>query len=205
MAIQTFYRGIRFSKEYIIKYIKSIFIAAERGQLVLTDGTVQIEFSNTPFVNSLFSWDEQHLPAVLIGDGNVISKPISIAKDFALSVESEIETDDQWDHYSGNFYIDFTISVRARSMPERDNLVDIVTLYLSHPMAKDFLEQHGIQINKHPTVGGHSQLRLPGIDFPLYTSSITFGIISTWDYREEISGARLRDICVDIIAQISLD
>jgi hypothetical protein len=33
--------------------------------------------------------------------------------------------------------------VRARTIPERDNLVDIVTLYLSHPMAKDFFEQHG--------------------------------------------------------------
>lgn len=204
MALQTFYRGIRFSKEYITKYIKSVFIAADRGQLVLTDGTNKIEFSATPFVGSIYAWEEQRLPAVLIGEATVTAKPISIAKDFALAVDDEIEEDDQWIHYSGNFYLDFSISVRARSMPERDNLTDIVVLFLSHPDAKDFFEQHGVQIQKHPTVGGHAYQKLPGIDFPVYMSTISFGVVTTWDYREEETGARLQTIVVDIIAQMDL-
>jgi len=205
MALNTYFRGIRFIKGYLIKYLQAVFYAAEKGQLILTDGTKKIEFSRSVWVGSGLSWEEQNLPAVLIGGGRAEFPPLSISKSLTDITDDEIVVDDSWRHYGGHIIVNLDLSIRAKTIVERDNLSDITCLYLSHPDAKDFFGQQNIVIHSHPTVGGDANEPLPKIDLPpVYISNLSFGLTGQWDYREEITEARLETIVVDIIAQLEL-
>jgi len=212
MPLQMYYRGSRFIKNYLITYLKATFYAAEKGQLLLTDGTKRIEFTDLTnkstygvWVGGTLSWNEQYVPAVLISESRVTFTPLSFSKEFIGDVDDEVAAGDQWRHYGGDITVALNIAVRARTIIEKDNLVDTVCLYLVHPDAKEFFGQHNVVIPRHPSVSGESTVSAPGIDFPLYTSSISFELMGQWDYREEVAGPRLNAIVADIVADFDFD
>lgn len=207
MALKTYYRGSRFIKGYLIKYLKAVFYAADKGEILLTDGTKRIEFTgidNKPtygvWVGGALSWTEQYIPSVLISESRVTFSALSFAKDFTGAIDDEIEEDDQYRHSGGDIEVSLNLSVRARTIVEKDNLVDTVCLYLAHPDAKDFFGNHNIVIPRPPNASGETVINSPNIDFPLYSASISFDLIGQWDYREQVSSARLRSIVADIVA-----
>lgn len=213
MALKTYYRAGRFIKGYLIKYLQSVFYAAEKEQIILTDGTKRIEFTdidNKPtygvWVGGSLSWTEQYIPAVLIREGSVQYKPLSFSKDLTDVTDDEVADGDQWKHYGGDIEVKLGLSARARTIVEKDNLVDIVCLYLSHPDAKDFFNQHDIVLPTPPSVGGESQISQPqSLDFPLYVSDISLTLTGQWDYRENVEGPRLNAIVASITTEFSYD
>ena len=203
MPIQTYFRATYFAQKYVQQWLKAIFYAAEKEQIVLTDGTKKIEFSNTPYVSQADSWDEQQLPAALIANTTGRVSSLSISKDFTGNVDDEITTDDQYRHVGGDIIIDMSLSIKARNIPECDKLADIVGLHLAHPDAKDFLGQHNIVVETLPSIGTRTRNRQQG-DFDIYSRSISYGLRGQWDYRSSVEGARLSDIVVTVLLEMDL-
>jgi hypothetical protein len=203
MPIQTYYRNGRFIKSYLIRYLTGIFLAAEKEQIILTDGTKKIEFSATPKVESILSWNERNLPAVLIGPARITMKSLSTTKE--LKFDARAGDDEQFTWWGGDVEVSLDLLARARTIVERDNIVDIVLLYLSIPSAKDFFRQQAIVMNALPTASGESAPRIPNIDFPIYQTSIGITLTGVWEYREAISHYRLNNVIADITAVMNFD
>jgi hypothetical protein len=92
------------------------------------------------------------------------------------------------------------LDIRATSIEERDNLVDIVCLYLAHPDAKDYFLRHSIVIPAPPTISGERDLFEPQIDHPIYSTAVSIPLLSIWRVTSD-NGERLEDIIVDISAE----
>ena len=197
MALDMTYRSNRFVKNYVAKYLTSIFLANEKGALTFSDGSKNITFSQTPYVGRAMQWEPQHLPAVLIGKATTTLHPLSFTKDGLY--EARASDADQYRYVGGDITVALELLVRARSEPERENLADIVSIYLSHPAAKDFLLAQNIVIEKNPTVSGESTLPAPsGLDYPIYIASMSLTLRSQWVEQEALTDPRLIDIISDI-------
>ena len=205
MAIHTFYRGVQFVKDYVILYLNGIFMAAQKGQLLFTDGTKNIQFSHTPLAVKRGSWDLRYFPAVLIGQaaGEYVTQ--SIAQDLVYEGRSTDTTADLKNHryFGGDVKLTVTLQCIDTTIEARDNLVDIVCLYLVHPDAKDFFFKQGIIIDSPPSIGGEVDIHEPKIDHPIYGTTITTHFTSQWKVQEDLE-ERLIDIITDVVAVLDL-
>ena len=136
-----YFRGTSFLKTFVVKFFRSIFYAGEKGSLIFTDGTKEISFSGPVEVQKAGSWDYRNLPAVLIGATRGTFIP-TLNKD--LVRDAQYGDDRQVTEYGGDIDLSLSIEVVATSIEERDNLLDIVSLYLSHPDAKDYFSNQDV-------------------------------------------------------------
>jgi len=212
MAITTYFRGIRFIKDYIRKYLLSIFYAAKKEQITFTDGYKHIKFSRDVEVIKRASWDFRKIPAVLIGDARVEYQVKSIAKDFVDESQYN-ETGNPFNDVvpqtdqrvsGGDISITLSLDIRATTTEERDNLADIVCLYLAHPDAKDYLLKQGIAIEGAPSVSGEKEIAEPNTDYPIYSSMLTVRFITPWRTYMD-ADPTLEAILVDIEAELDFD
>lgn len=207
-----FFRGIRFAKDFMVKYLNYIFLASKKGQLTFTDGTVQIKFSeklNETPISSIYhgvptalkadSWDARSIPCVLIGDVTGQFEYKSITKDL---IDAPLVTEEQVRTVGGDIKLNMNLSVLATTTEERDNISDIVCVYLSHPMAKDFFMKHYIVLPEAPRIGGEEKLAQPPTDYPIYKRNLSIPLICVW---RETSGedALLEDIIADVTSYIT--
>jgi len=203
MALTMYYRSNSFVKMWVANYLKYIFLANKKGALIFSDGSKNIEFSEMPYVGRTLEWEPQHLPAVLIDKATTNMVTQSISKDFIYEARSD--DTEQYRYVGGDILIDLNILVRARTMPERENLADIVSLYLAHPDAKDYFMRHDIAIEKVPSVSGESSVPAPGgLDFPIYICSMSLGVRSQWVQKEAITDPRLNEIIATVEAEVNL-
>jgi hypothetical protein len=203
MAITTYYRGVAFIKDFFVKYLNSIFIAANKGALVLTDGTTKIDFSNVPYVIKRASWDYRNLPAVLVGAMSGNYKYLSIAKDFIY--EGDYADDDdalQYKFYGGDIHLSLAIEVWATTIEERDRLVDITCLYLAHPDAKDYFAKHSIALETPPAIRGERDEMRPNIDYPMYVTSLSMATVSEWRIKTPVDEP-LEEVVTNIEAYVN--
>lgn len=203
MAITTYYRGVAFIKDYFVHYFNSIFFAAQKGQILLTNGFKEIKFSDRPHVLRRASWDFNKLPAVLIGAVRANYKYMSIAKDYLN--EAGATSTDQYRYYGGDINSTMDIEVRARTIDERDNLVDITCLFLAHPDAKDFFDKHAIVLKAPPSVGSEKDIFEPKIDHPIYGTSLSIDLVSPWMIKIPITEYRLIDVIADLDITMPVD
>jgi hypothetical protein len=199
MPITTFHRGVRFIKDYLVAYLNGIFIASQKGIIQFTDGTRQIDFSRLPEAIRSYSWDFRKIPAVLVGGVSGRFQTMSIAKDLIHAGQVGDAAPLQYYTYGGDISMTVSFTIIANTVDERDNLVDIVCLYLSHPKAKDYLMRHGIAVENPPTIGGESERNEPNIDHPIYLTGLTQPFVSQWRTIEDLPD-RLEEIFVDIEA-----
>ena len=197
MAIMTYYRGVEFVKSYFQHYFTGIFVAAQKGTLLLTNGYKEIKFSRTPEVVKRMKLDYRRLPAVLIGPtrGEYIYR--SISKDLLRIPDVSEPDEDQYRFYGGDIRLTLDFDIRATEAEERDNIVDIVCVYLAHPDAKDFFLRHGVVLEKPPSIGGERELYEPGIDMPIYSTAVSIGTISVWRIKQALED-RLEELFVDV-------
>lgn len=194
------FRGIEFIKDFTVKYLTKIFMAAQKGSIVLTNGFQEIKFSESqnmlhaPKVIRKASWDVRSLPAILVGpiSGNAIY--YSVDKDHLHTARPGEVHDVRY--VGGGLDYNLTLTVRAASNVECGNLADIVTIYLSHPDTKDYFQNQGIDLPKAPTISGESQLLEPNVDYPIFSMDISWNLLSYWqdDYP-------LGDTLIGIIAE----
>lgn len=202
MAVISYFRSVRFVKDFLVKYFTMVFMAHEKGDLLFNDGTKDIDFSRANQVEVIKkgSWDYRKLPAVIIGEvnGNVTS---FLTKDFI----SEPDVDDTVQKYSygGDIELTANIEVFASTLEERDNLVDISAIFLSYPAAKDYFLNQYLKLPTPPRISEGGPVYETNIDHPIYTSTITQDVIGTWRAVEDV-GSRLSEIFVDITAELDL-
>lgn len=200
MAISMWYRGIRFIKDYLVKYLNYVFIANEKEQILFTDGTKKISFSSTPEALKRASWDYRVLPAVLIGKASGSLEYVSFSKDLLKS-----DYDDTEKYYDGgDFDVSINLQVRATSIEERDNLVDITGIYLAHPDAKDYFLRHGLRLPEAPRLGTESEVKEPTIDYPIYSTDMSIRVLSRWQESRPME-ERLLSILVNLETYYDLD
>jgi hypothetical protein len=202
MAILTYYRGVAFAKDYMVHYLNSVFKAAAKEAILLTNGYKEIKFSRTPEVIKRMKLDYRNLPAVLVGPARAEYIYRSVSKDL-LRVPEVGDSEGQYNFYGGDIRITLDLDVRSTLQEERDNIADIVCLYLAHPDAKDFFLRHGIVIEKPPTINGEREIPEPNIDMPSYSTTISVALISVWRIQKVLDD-RLAEIFVDVEAQLSL-
>ena len=201
MALQMFYRGIWFAKDYIIKYLNYIFIANQKDQILFTDGTREIKFSDTPIAVKRASWTTRFLPAVLVGKASGGLDYITFAKDRLKSdhiLNADGVTVDNYVTVGGNFDITIGLSVRATTIEERDNLVDITGIYLAHPDTKDYFERHYLLLPEAPKLGSETDIHETGIDHPIYETTMSLRILSRWQEWSKEADDRLLNIISDV-------
>jgi hypothetical protein len=204
MPLHMLYRGIWFAKDYITRYLNYVFLANQKGQIVFTDGTREIKFSSTPIAIKRASWTIRELPAVLIGKASGGMKYITFAKD--LLKEDNVISDsgeevEQYTTVGGDFDITIQLAIRATSIEEKDNLVDITGVYLAHPDAKDYFMRHYLVLPDAPTLGAETEIKEPSIDHPIYETTMNLRVMSRWQEWSKENHARLLDIIVDLEAQ----
>jgi len=200
-----YYRGIEFVKNYIVKYLDSIFYAEEKGQIAFLDGTKKIDFERRPAVQKKSSWDTRpELPAILIGQSTGSFAYMSVSSDFLEDPETgSTDSAKTYRTYGGEIRLTTGIEVLASSKPDRNNMADIVGIYLSHPDAKLYFQQHNIVLPEGPSVNGESEEHHPNIDYPYYKTAMSLRTVSVWQDREE-SGESLLDIITRITAEEEL-
>jgi hypothetical protein len=205
MPITTWYRGIRFAKDFITRYLNLIFKANEKGNLLLTDGTKEIKFSSTPLAIKRASWDARVLPAVLIGKASGNLQYVSFTKDHLKTTNV---LDDDGEHVAeylsvgGDFDISISLSVRATTIEERDNLLDITCIYLAHPDAKDYFLGHYLILPEAPRLTGESDIKETAIDHPIFASDFTLRVKSRWQEYTENTYYRLANVIADLEAEL---
>lgn len=191
-----FYRGIRFAKDFVCQYLTSVFKAAEKDALLLTDGTKKVKFSSWPTIVKAYPIDARRsLPMIVIGpaSGNYIYR--SIAKDHIVSSEDGDPT--QYRTVGGDIEISLDLSIRATTPEERDNLADIVGVYLSHPDAKTYFERQGIYLPEGPSFSGERQLEEPNNEFNVHVVGMNLRLLGNWRDTTDLPD-RLIDIISDI-------
>lgn len=207
MALTMWYRGIRFVKDFLVQYLNYIFVAVDKGNLLFTDGTKRIEFSAKPMAIKRASWDARNLPAVLVGKASGAMQYITFSKDL-LKVDAVPNADgehiDMYYTSGGNFDINIGLSVRARSIEERDNLVDIVGIYLSHPTTKDYFMNQYLLLPEAPKLAGESDIQEPKIEYPIYATEMSVRVVSRWQEYASANDLQLLDIISDVVAEENL-
>ena len=199
MAITSWYRGIRFVKDFMVKYLNYIFIAGERDAIVFTDGSKKIEFSSKPQAMKRASWDYRVLPVVLVGQATGGLEYVTFSNDL-LGVSTPNDTDNKY-CYGGNIDLTLSLDIRATTIEERDNLVDITAIYLAHPGAKEYFMRHDIKLPDAPKLGQEQDIKEPNLDFPIYSTSLTIRTITRWQDIVEFN-YRLEELLVDISAEM---
>jgi len=189
------FRGVSFVKDYLVKYLNYIFLAEKKGQLAFVDGTKKMEFSERPHIGKYMSWTQRELPAILVGAASGNFQDMGISKGL---VDAPVEGGSgNVREFGGDITVSIDISVIASTIPERDKLVDIVCIFLSHPDAKDYFYKHNLLLPKAPSMRGESDMHIPNIDYPVYKTSIGIDVVGSWRVKES-SDLRLIDIIVSI-------
>lgn len=192
------YRAIEFIKSYLVRYISAVFKANEKGAINFTDGTNKITFSRTPYAIKEASWTARETPAILVGTAGASFTERTFAENKLY--DESFETDGQYRYFGGDIDLDVELSVRANTKEERDNIVDILCIFLTHPAAKEYFLKQDIKLPEPPVVSGETEVMEPNVEYPIYASSIGMKLHSGW-----IEWETLEARTIDIIADIAME
>jgi len=194
MAITMQYRAMQFVKDYFVKFLNMVFLANEKGSLQFTDGTVEIKFSRTPQAVRTFSWTSEILPAILVG----VSGGKFVERTFAKNLlDNEAVADDgQYYYHGGDIDLTVDFAIRARTVPECDNITDITCIFLSRGETKDFFLRHDIKLPEPPSISGESALEHL-IDHPIYEVRLSMPVHCGWVEKTPLE-ERLIEIYTDV-------
>jgi hypothetical protein len=196
-----YYRGIEFVQDFMVKFLNTIFSANQKGQIDFFDGVKIAKFSTQPYVLKKSSWDFRSLPCILISYSSAHLDFLTFEKDFL----GEDKPDYAWKEYGGQIFVSLTLDIWAFSVEERDKLVDIVSIFLSGPTAKDFFYKHDIIIPKGPNISESEPRNEPGIDHPVFISNLSLETVGSWRDREDQNSPLLSEVVVDIEAEMDFD
>lgn len=196
--IRMQYRSIEFVKSYLVRYISTVFKANAKGSVLFTDGTNEIKFSRVPYAIKEASWTARETPAIIIGAASARFIERTFAEN-RLYDESG-ETDGEYRYFGGDIDIDVELSVRAANKEERDNIVDILCIFLTHPAAKEYFLKQDIKLPEPPTVSGETEINEPAIEYPIYATTILMKLHSGW-----LEWEPLEERLIDIISEIDLE
>lgn len=197
----SYYRGVEFIKDYFIRYLKALFLAEDKNQIKFFDGTKRKRFSRFPNIVKKGSWDQRAVPCIIIGAASGRHKMVSIAQDFIDAADENSPVD--YREVGGDIELTVDLEIYGPTLEERDTLVDIVSIYLSHPDAKIFFHNQYIRLPEEPTISEGGPVHKTEIDHPVYNSFISMPAVGTWR-SSETQGDRLLDIIVEIDAQLDL-
>jgi len=200
MALK-FYRGVEFVQDYMIKYLNAVFLANEKGQADFYDGVKVVTFSARPHVTKKLSWDFRNIPCVLLSYSSAHLEFLTFEKDY-IGQDLDHYT---WKESGGQLFTSLSFEIVGSTIEERDKLVDIVSIFISGPSAKDFFGRHDIVIPKGPDISESGPNFDNKIDHPCYVSTVSFEVVSSWRFREDLNDPLLSNVIVDLVAQMDFD
>lgn len=196
--IRMQYRAVEFVKSFLVRYISSVFKANEKGRVLFTDGTNEIKFSRTPFAIKEASWSARETPAIIVGSASARYIERTFAENKLYDESDAIGG--QYRYFGGDIDIDVELSVRAATKEERDNIVDILCIFLTHPAAKEYFLKQDIKLPEPPSVSGESEIHEPAIEYPIYATSVMMKLHSGW-----LEWEPLEERMIDIISEIDVE
>jgi len=203
MALTTWFRGSWFIKDFIVKYLNYIFYANSKGKLYFFDGTKNFEFSARPHVAKRGSWvTRPPLPLIIVGEATGNMESVAFTRDLLkvshTTVDSTTVTESKT--YGGDFDLDVTIEIWGTTGEERDRLTDVIGIYLSHPDAKYYFNQHYLKLPENLSISGDREVFETGIDHPIYAKSVSLHVVGRWEDTVDTDCSTLSDIITDISA-----
>ena len=105
----------------------------------------------------------------------------------------------------GDFDLTYGLSVRASTTEERDNIVDVVGIYLAHPFAKDYFMKQYLVLPEAPKINGEAEVKEPGIDHPIYATEMSIRVETRWQEFTSEEYPTLGDVISDFEAYLDLD
>lgn len=142
------------TKKHFIDFFQKLFVLYTENKVTFDDSYKKIVFSKPPKCLSIDNYDFKYYPIVLVGISSISSRDCSINKfkDYytdSIGVVSSV--------YGGFAETNLNFQIRARSGDERNNLADIVLMYLdSVDVKKTFARDFGIRILGSPSITGES-------------------------------------------------
>lgn len=196
-----YFRGVSFIKDLFVRYLRAIFMAATKEQIVFHDGTIEYKFSSSPTIVKKHAWDFRSLPTILIGPVNGKHTSYSVSKEY---LNQNAATDaDQFSYYGADIDLALDVEVLAGTTEERDKLIDITSIFLAHPGLKDYCGKQSVLVGGPPTIREGGPVYEPKIDFPAFNSFLNLPVVGNWQDRVAL-GERLIDIVTDLTLELSL-
>lgn len=177
------YRVIERPKKHFIEFFQKLFDLYDKGKLTFDDAYYTISFGDTPKCVSLDNYDETYHPVVLVGVTGGTTRDISINKfkDYHTDPDSGLVND----IYGGIATTTLNFQIRARNEDERNNLADIVSMYLNSQETKlAFLNTYGVRLIGAPTFAGESVEDDPQSNVKLFITDLTQ--VAESDYEEGV-------------------
>lgn len=177
------YRFIERPKKHYIEFFQSLFDLLEQGKITFDDAYYSIKFSKSPKCLSIDNYDLKYHPIVLVGSSGGSTRDISINrfKDYNTDQSSGLVNE----VHGGIASMTLTFQIRTRSEDERNNLADIVTMYLgSNSVKQSFLSTYGVRVIGAPSFSGESVEDDPQTNVKVFITNITQNVES--DYEEGI-------------------
>lgn len=170
-------------KNNFIEFFQKIFVLYSEEKTQFTDGYFKVSFGQVPKCQSVDTYDFKYLPTVVVSVTNVTAKDYSINKFIGYYDESGLATE----AYGGFANINLNFQVRARTSAERNNLADIVSMYLnSIETKKAFHGTHGIAILGAPTFSGESVEADMQTNVPLFTTNIRQEVFTEYEESADV-------------------
>jgi len=179
---------IKTTKFVIIDFLRRIFDANARGLLDFKDGDRAIKFTSRPRIIQTDEWDRRIHPVVLIGSA---SGPI---QKFDLQDFKDVG---DFITLGGYAELSLTLSGVAKTKEERDDLIDVVAVYLSRPDARTFLQANGVVLPKPPSFDGETSMDVPTTDYKLYQTDLGLQVNVEWE--EAIAVQRISKIFLESV------
>lgn len=190
-----FYSLVQDTKSTMVGFLKFLFFENAKGRLKFTNGTRRVEFSTVPVkVIEAYQWKFQEHPVVLIDTAVGNMHQLSVAADF---LDTIVEDGTTFFVFGGDSTLTVTLTCIAKTKEERDNLVDIVAIYLSRPDAKQFFLKNGMDIPNPVAITGEAVLESPNTDFKLYSTDLTLDVHVQWEELFD-AGITLADIQINL-------
>jgi len=177
------YRITERPKKHFIEFFQALFDLYDKGKLSLDDGYYKIAFAQTPQCRSIDNYDEKYMPIILVGTSSTSTKDSGINKfkDYYTDPISGLVSS----VYSGFANVTLNFQIRARSEDERNNLADIVAMYLdSYDMKQTFLTKYGVRIIGAPSLTGEAVEDDPQTNAKMFVTNISQVMES--DYEEGV-------------------
>ena len=176
------YRITKRTKRHFIDFFQKLFSMYAEDKLQFNDSYKKIVFSNPPKCQAVDTYDFKYYPILLIGVSSGVSRDCSLNKfkDYYTNEMSVVDS-----VYGGFFTATLNFQIRTRSDDERDNLADLVLMYLDSVDTKRLFEKDfGIRILAAPNVSGESSEDDPQTNVKNFVINLTQQFES--DYEEGI-------------------
>ena len=156
-------------KKQFVVFFRTLFTLYGENKITFVDGRSKIVFAAQPQCEELDTYNTKHYPIVLVSASPGSCKEASFNKVRGV----DRDTNETLYGWMANFTINFLIVSLTKE--DRDQLVDIICVYLSKAETKQAFEQKGLRIQM-PIFSGDSSEEDPQTNVRRFFTSVSITV-----------------------------